>query len=196
MTYALLKTQVADYLHRSDLTNAIPTFIAIAESTLFRELDIKGTEVSVTGTTTGSYITLPTDFKSVSKLSMSYQGSTRLLDYAPQSYIPADTPMPSYYALENGKIIVYGASTGTAYTLYYTPRIAPLSDVAPTNWLLDNARDLYIYASALEGAKNIRDDNEVQKLQSMVVPLLDSVRRLSERTGQPSNGGLQIKRRT
>jgi len=62
MTYATLQTDVADYLHRDDLTAKMPTFVAQAEAMLFRELNLKNLETSVTGTTTDGLITLPTDF--------------------------------------------------------------------------------------------------------------------------------------
>ena len=196
MSYATLQTDVATYLHRSDLTAVMPSLIALAEASLFRELQIKGEEVSVDGVTVGGYALLPADFGAVSKLAITYAGATRLLDYANLADIPSSAdPAPSKYRLENGKLRIYGTSDGQAYTLYYLPAIAPLSDSNTTNWLLDNAADLYFYAVALEGAKHIRDDGETQKLAAMVPPLLDSVRRLAERKGQPTSGGLQIKPR-
>ena len=53
MNYDELKTDVAAYLHRTDLTDKLAGFIERAESYLFRELAIKELEVSVSGTTTG-----------------------------------------------------------------------------------------------------------------------------------------------
>ena len=195
-TYATLQADVATYLHRSDLSDVMPSLVARAEASLFRELQIKGEEVSVSDVTVGGYALLPADFGAVSKLAITYAGSTRLLDYSNLAVIPSSAdPAPSKYRLENGKLRIYGTSDGQAYTLYYLPTIAPLSDSNTSNWLLDNAADLYLYAVALEGAKHIRDDGETQKLAAMVPPLLDSVRRLAERKGQPINGGLQIKPR-
>lgn len=196
MSYATLQADVATYLHRSDLTAVMPSLVALAEASLFRELQIKGEEVSVDGVTVGGYALLPADFGAVSKLAITYGGVTRLLDYSnvPEASTSIDLA-PNKFRLENGKLRIYGTSDGQAYTLYYLPTIAPLSDSNTTNWLLDNAADLYFYATALEGAKHIRDDGETQKLAAMVPPLLDSVRRLAERKGQPTSGGLQIKPR-
>jgi hypothetical protein len=195
MTYATLQTDIADYLHRTDLTAVIPTFIARAESYMFRDLDIKETETSATGTTTSGYATLPSDFGSVSKISVSYGGgSSRLLDYAPQAWVPSDTDAyPAYYSLEKNQLRIYGASDGTAYTLYYKPVIPALSVSQTTNWLLTNAPDLYLYCSSLEGARYIRDAAEAQRLEGMIPAMMDSVRRLSERRGQPSAAPMQIK---
>lgn len=194
MSYATLQADIAEYMHRSDLTAKIPTFISVAESSMFRELHIKDLQVSVTGTTTGAYVTLPTDFGSVVRITVTYGGMERTLDYKAQAEAPtSSSASPGYYSFENDKLVIWGAGTGQAYTLYYTPQLQALSLTNTTNWLLENAHDLYLYASCLECAKNIRDDNEVQKLSAMVNPLLDSVRRYSERRGQPTNGSLQIK---
>ena len=194
MNYNELKTEVADYLHRTDLTVKIPRFIELAESYLFRELHIKEMQLSTTGVTIGSYATLPADFGSVARLEVGYAGATRSLDYIalPQSPV-ATTSSPSSYALENNKLRLWGAATGQAYTLYYIPVILPLSASASTNWLLTNAPELYLDAACLQGAKYVRNDAEVAKLTGNITLSLDSVKRFSERRGQPYIGGMQIK---
>ncbi len=194
MTFATLKTDVADYLHRTDLTPKMATFIALAEAALFRELQIKDLSVSVTGTTTGEYATLPADFGTVVRLTATVGDSEYNLDYKAKDYTTTLT-YPNSYSLENNKLRIFGTSTGQAYTLYYIANIAPLSDTNTTNWLLTNAPDLYLYATAMEAAKYIKDVNEIQMLAPMVSSLVESVRRLSERKGQPTSGSMQIKPR-
>lgn len=193
MTYATLQTDVADYLHRADLTAKLPAFVTLAEAALFRELQIKDMALSVAGSTTGEYGTLPTDFGSVSKVTTAVGDAEYTLDYKSPDYSPTGVVYPNFYALENNQIRIFGASTGQAYTLYYIPKITALSNTNTTNWLHDNAYDLYMYAVALEGAKYIRDDGQVQTLTPLVAGLVDSVRRISERKGQPLNASLQIK---
>ena len=63
-TYSDLKTKVASYLARTDLTDQIPDFIRFAELRLRRELRIRQMLKSVTTTTTGgdSTVELPSDF--------------------------------------------------------------------------------------------------------------------------------------
>ena len=195
-TYAALQTAVASYLHRSDLTALIPTFISLAESTLLREISIPETEASVDGVTVGGYAVLPADFCTLSKLAITYAGATRLLDYiALEAVSTATDANPGYYSFQNGKLRIYGTGSGQTYTLYYIPVIAPLSDTAASNWLLLNAPDLYLYGAALEAAKHTRDDEQIQLLTGMVGALLDSVQRLAHRKGLPMGGRLQIKPR-
>lgn len=192
MNYASLQTNAADYLHRSDLTSRMPTFVERAESYLFRELQVKDMAISVEGTTTGEYADLPADFGAVSKVTITYGSIEYTLDYKSQSAV-GSTSVPDSFAIEDNRIRIFGAGTGQAYKLYYIPKIHALSDTNTTNWLLENASDLYLFATALEGARHIRDANEIATLTGYIQPLIDSVRRLSERKGQPANGSMQIK---
>ena len=192
MTYSALQSDIAAYLHRGDLTDQIPTFIRTAEAFLFRELFVKELMTTATLTTTGEYADLPADFAAVSKVTADYGGTTYNLDYRSEPVNTTVTVMSSY-ALENGQIRVMGASTGTVVTLYYIPKITALSDTNTTNWLLDNASDLYLYASCLEGARFVRNAQMVQELTALSTAALDAVKRYIERRGQPSTGSMQIR---
>lgn len=195
MTFATLKVDVADYLHRSDLTTKMAGFIALAEAGIFRELHVKDLATSATGTTTGEYAALPTDFGTAQRVTATANGVEYSLDYKAQDYTPTGQTYPSEYALESNQIRIWGASTGQAYKLYYIPNLAALSDTNTTNWLDTNAPDLYLYATALEAAKYIRDQEQIATLAPMVAGLIESIRRASERKGQPATGSLQIKPR-
>jgi hypothetical protein len=195
MTYATLKADIASELHRTDLTDKIPGFIARAEAYLSRELaSVKSREIIVTGTTTGGYADLPTDFGSVSKVSVTYSGAARTLDYIALSQVTSGVDVfPKYYSFENGKLRIYGTGDGQAYSLYYIPKLEALSDTVATNWLLDNAPDLYFYASTLEGAKHVRNQAVIDAMTNSTALALDSVKRFAERQGQPATGSMQIK---
>ena len=196
MNYTTLQSNAIDYLHRSDLASVCPTFVANAEAFLFRELHIKELQVSTTVTTTSGYAAFPADFGSVSRLTLTKGGRVYTLDYVTVPELSTEAWVyPKYYTFENNQIRIFGSSDGDTFTLYYIPKIDPLSVSVSTNWLLDNAPDLYMYATALEGAKYIRDEAEIAKLTGMIPGLLDSVKRYAERRGQPATGSLQIKPR-
>lgn len=194
MNYTTLQADVADYLHRTDLGTVMPSLIERAEAYMFRELQVKDMGLSVAGTTTGEYASLPADFGSVSRVTIVIGSTEVSLDYQSQN-ANSSTTYPQYYALENNQLRLFGAGTGQAYTLYYLPKIQPLSVSNPTNWLSDNAPDLYLYATALEAARYTQNQEEMAALPGLVAGSLDSVRRLSERKGQPANASLQIKPR-
>jgi len=196
MNYTELKTAIANYTHRDDLTAKLPTFIQLAEANIFRELSLNEIETSVTATTSGNSITLPSDFGSVSRLIITYQGRELNIDYAIDPSVSTTSGFPSSYTLEKNVLRLFPApSDAYSYTLYYIPAIAALSDTNVTNWVSINAPDLYLYAAALEYARDAKNLGEVQKLEPTVNALMDSVRRHSERRGIARRGSLQIKPR-
>jgi len=186
MNYDELKTEVAAYLHRTDLTAFMPGFVERAEAFLFRELPIKDLTTKVAGTTTGEYFTLPSDLGSISKVTVTIGSSEVALDYMAQP-ISYSTTYPEFYSFDNGQGRIWGAS-GQAYTLYYTPNITALSGSNTSNWLLVNAQDLYFYAVALEAARYTRNTAEVDRVSALLPALLDSVRSFNTRRGSPSSG--------
>lgn len=192
MTYTEIKAAIESYMHRTDLTAQLPKFIQLAEATMFRELNLREFEISVTGTAVDSYITLPADFGSVSRLTHTVGGTERNIEYTnrPDDYTGT---YPQYYSQENDKLRLFPASSSQDYKLYYIASLAPLSDSVATNWLSVHAGDLYVYSSALEAAKWIRDGDQITILSQMVAPLMESVRNLSKRKAQPDRGGLRVR---
>ena len=196
-TYTILKAAIADNLHRTDLTSVIPDFISRAEAFMFRELNVRDLETSTTGTTTGGLITLPTDFSYLVKVTTTYGGREYTLDYASDPYAEtAASGLPYGYVMESGGLRLYpSAGTGFAYKIYYGADVSPLSGSVATNWVLDNAFDLYLQASLLEGYRYTQDGEQESRVSALVGPMVDSVRRLIERKAQPGRGSLQIKPR-
>lgn len=193
MNYSELQTEIAAYLHRGDLSAKIPTFIGMAEAYLFRELNVKELQTTATLTTTGEYASLPADFSSLVKLEGVSGDITYTLDYQSEPESTSGVVTPAKFAFENGQIRVFGAGTGTSLTLYYVPKISALSVSNTTNWLLDNAQDVYLFASCLEGAKYIRAADLVSTLTPMVNDKVEALKRYIDRKGQPVTSGLQIK---
>ena len=66
-TYSELKTAIADFLARDDLTNEIDTFIDLAESRISRELETRSQDTRTTLTTTAdnAYVSLPSDMRTI-----------------------------------------------------------------------------------------------------------------------------------
>jgi hypothetical protein len=195
MTYATLQTDIAARLNRTDLTSKIPGFIATAEAMLFRELQIRELQATATGTTTADYADLPADFGTVSKVTTTVNGYTRSLDYIAEPATSSGITYPNSYSLELNKLRIWGAGTGTAYTLYYVPAIQPLSDSNTTNWLLTNGPDVYLYAGVSEGARYLRNKGLADESTAVAMAGLDSLQRFAMRRGLPMTGSMQIKAR-
>lgn len=205
MNYAALKTAITGYLHRGDLSTVVEDKIALAEAMLFRELEIPATETEVTGTTSGGTITLPVDFGRPVRLTIVVGSVTYTLDYYSAAVEQSTTGVPSSYRIEQDQIVLQDAPADAyGYTLVYIPDLSPLSGTNTSNWLLAHHPDLYLYAGALECARHVRNDREIDKLTKLLegdpaVPskpgLLDSVRSKVKRRTLPARGPLQIKPR-
>ena len=197
MSYTTLQADVADRLHRTDLTAKIPGFIALAEQFMFRELNLREIETSVTGTTSGANIPLPADFHTLIRITVDYGGREITLDKATDhNAYGANSSLPTSYDMQANAIRLYPApGTGYAYTMYYQPTLAPLSNSVATNWLETNAADLYLNTSVLEAARWCEDDALIARVSPLIGPMMDSVRKLSERKALPQRGTMQIKPR-
>ena len=85
-TYAELKTAVANFLARSDLTDKIPEFISMAEARMGEELETRSQEKRATATLTGgdAFVSLPTDLRSVHMVKLNTTPTEVLEYYTPQ----------------------------------------------------------------------------------------------------------------
>ena len=165
-TFAQLKTAAANWLDRSDLTDRIPEFIALAEARFNRILRIRDMEtVSTAISTTGGTreYSLPTGFVQMKEFHLTTDPLT------PLAYITPEMMTRLWAGSSSGKPEVFtviadnvrlGPSPDAVYTtsmLYYKTFTA-LSDDATTNDMLTNNPDVYLYGTLLEAEPFIMND--------------------------------------
>lgn len=161
-TYSELKTAIADWSHRSDLTAKIPDFITLAESRINRVIQFNEQEIetSLTATVSSRYIDLPDGFIAPIELWNTYFSTRDRVQFVPVDVIPVDlisTGEPTYWTID-GANIAFDIECDVAYTFDFRYRsTSNLSDVVTTNWLLENHPDVYLYGSLIELAGYIRD---------------------------------------
>lgn len=163
--YSDLKTQVANYLGRADLTSQIPNFISFAELRLSRDLRIRQMLKTATATMTAgdSTVGLPSDFLQMRDLFIN--GTPRIaISYLTPSNFTRDSR-----ASESGKPVFYtmrGAEfefapvPDFAYTLqmlYYAKPDA-LSDSNTSNVFLANCPDALLYGALVEAEPYLMND--------------------------------------
>ena len=168
-TFAELKTATANWLDRSDLTDRIPEFIALAEARFNRILRIRDMEtVSTAISTTGGTreYSLPTGFVQMKEFHLTTDPLT------PLAYITPEMMTRLWAGSSSGKPEVFtviadnvrlGPSPDAVYTtsmLYYKTFTA-LSDDATTNDMLTNNPDVYLYGTLLEAEPFIMNDERV-----------------------------------
>jgi len=173
-TYSELKTAIANYLARTDLTDQIPDFIRFAEIRLRRELRIRQMLKTVTSSTTGgdSTVELPSDFLEIRDF-LVVSNPVQPLTYSSPAVFSRNTRstqsgMPLDYTILSTEfqLAPIPDSTYTVKLLYY---FAPtfLSDSNDSNAFMVNAPDALLYAALIEAEPYIMNDARVNTWGSM-----------------------------
>ena len=173
-TYAELKSAVADFLNRDDLTNTIDTFIDMAEAQLNRDVRHWKMEQRSTAEIDDQYLTLPTDWLETIRITMQ-DTVPYVLNLASRDQIEEYrlrganvSGKPVYYSHIAGEIELYPTPDATYnIEMLYAQKIDALSDSNTSNWLLTEAPDLYLYAVLMETAIYLRDDDRIAAYASM-----------------------------
>jgi hypothetical protein len=137
-TYADLQTALSDYLDDETLDARIPDFIRLFEVKAQRVLRTSEAKNTATAPTdVNGQVTLPDDFRAVVRLS----AGGRPLDYLTaedaelrNSY--ANNRQTYAYSIEGRVLTIVPASIATVTLVYYRG-VPVLSDVNPSNWLLE-----------------------------------------------------------
>ena len=191
-TYATLKTAVANWLGgRSDLTSRIPEFIELAEDRIAHDLRVRAMETSADVTISARTASLPTSFLQMRRLYLNVTDVPALEYVSPDNYWKkwgsATSGQPQIYTIE-GENLVFAPTPDSTYTgkaLYYK-RFTALSSDSDDNWILTNARGLYLYGALLEAAPFIRNDPRLAIWSSMFDNTLDRVMAADMRDRHPS----------
>lgn len=166
-SYADLKAAVASWLHRDDLTAAIPDLIALAEARHARDLRLlpmltTATLNTVAGTPT---VALPAGWLEFRALTLAAQSLS--LDPLPAARFAAayanGTPGTPRHYMVQGANLVLGPTPDAIYPLAatYYARPAALTDLAPTNWLLTAHPGLYLWGTLAETEPFVQNDARV-----------------------------------
>ena len=160
MTYAELVSRVADWLHRSDLTAVIPSFIELTEEQLNRDLRVRAMEVALAETTiTDNRITLASDIVDVKTLwRPGFEGSP-LLPNSFESVLANGTEgTPTMYAHQGSDL--YFDGTGSVQGVLYQA-IPALTSTATTNWLSTKAPSVYLWGALMNASIYTKSDPSV-----------------------------------
>jgi hypothetical protein len=166
--YASLKTEIVTWAMRTgdeEYEAAVPGFIALAEKRLSRSLRVAEMETVATVNLTDGAGPLPADFQQARCVTAGVSPPSVLRPLIPsfaRSRFPENYGgYPRFYTITGNTITTFPASTGDL-TLDYYAAIPPLSDTNTTNWLLEQAPDLYLYGALLEGTTFMLDDPRLQ----------------------------------
>lgn len=192
-TFSGLKTTIADYLNRDDLTSIIPSFITIAEAKFNRKLRVRQMVKRATATLDTAFFAFPSDFLQAKEFQLNTNPITYLEyvtekqgDLMRQNSIVA-SGQPKYYTIVGTQIEVI-ATPDSGYTgeLTYYGKITALSDSNTSNWLLAYAPDLYLYGALLEAIPYLKDDERLNTWGQMYQSTLSDIEVADQRASVSS----------
>ena len=188
-TYSDLKTSIAGYLARSDLTNQIPDFITFAENRLRRELRVRQMLKSVTTATVSgdSTVEVPSDFLEIRDFVV-LTNPIQPLSYSSPSTLSNDpraseVGVPKSYTILANEFLLSPSPDGvyTLRLLYYS---SPpyMSSTNASNVFLNVAPDALLYAALLEAEPYLMNDGRVNTWGTMYDRAISSLTRSDENT--------------
>ena len=198
-TYSDLKTSIAGYLARSDLTSQIPDFITFAENRLRRELRIRQMLKSVTTATVSgdSTVELPSDFIEIRDF-VALTNPIQPLSYSSPSALSNDpraseVGVPKSYTILANDFLLSPPPDGV-YTLRMLYYAAPayLSSSNATNVFLTTAPDALLYAALIEAEPYLFNDARINTWGTMYDRAISSLTK-SDEEGQYSGVPLAMK---
>lgn len=196
-TYSELKSSIADFLNRSDLTTAIEAFIDLAESQMNRDIRHWEMENLVSGQQSqgDKYMQVPADWLETIRFQVT-TGNISVLELSSMASL-ADkrqnsndqTGTPRFYSHVRGEFELFPTpDEDTDFELLYYQKIPALSDSNTTNWLLSYAPDVYLYGSLLHSAPYLKEDERVQVWAQLYSAAVVQLNAQSERVKNSGSG--------
>lgn len=193
--YTELKSTIADYLARDDLSTKIPTFIQLGEVRLRRDLRIRSMLKVVTTTTTAGDKTVayPSDFLGMKDIHINNGTTINTIIYQNPSNFFRNTKaaiggMPkNYTSLANE--FQFAPIPDGEYTLsmvYYAKPVF-LSDTNPSNAFIADAPDLLLYAALGEAEPYLMNDERLATWASLYQKGIDSLTQADDDSNYPAS---------
>lgn len=174
-TYTGLKAAIADWLNRADLEQQIPDFISLAESTLNKIMRSSYMVTSTTASITSGAAAVPSD--AIEIIYAQVQGSPELpLEQVSITQLMMlrrarlrSSGSPRFFAIVGRNIQVAPIPSGAStLSINYYQKITPLSNSVATNWLLEQAPEIYLYTSLMHSLPFLQDDARTTLFTNMV----------------------------
>lgn len=173
-----LKTAIANWSNRDDLTARLDEFIALFEAGINRTLRVKGMEATMTSTTlTSGAANLPTAFLAFKELrfdgASDYTLQPKSLEWI-RAQDDTDGRDARYYAITSTQVVCW-PTTGPVKGTYY--RSLPSLTGTSSNWLLTAHPDIYLFGALTELAVYIQDEQRAGMWRDRTRAMLDELQR-------------------
>lgn len=153
--YTDLQDEIRSFLwDRTDVVAKIPSFIALAESEMRRELRTQQVVVTRPISISSDVVALPSNERQIMSLDINLPDGAGTLDltYATpeqmSSWSDVTPQRPRFYTIQNNRLQIF-PTPDQSYTgtLTYRSAFDPLSASNVTNWILERHPDIYLSGS-------------------------------------------------
>ena len=200
-TYTELKTSLANWLNRSDLTAEIgDDFIKLTEADLNSKLRVRAMIAQVNITVNAETAALPTDFLQIRNFYiLSGQTKTPLVYTTPASMDTTSgtstTGKPTTFTIL-GDTLRFSPKPDATYTavMNYFKKFPALTSTNATNYILASHPAIYLYGSLFHAANFLGGINpqQVQTWQQMYATALERLE-LNDREDEYNGSPLQVR---
>ena len=198
--YTGLKTSIADFLNRDDLTSVIPDFVALAEAQINRDVRHWRMEARTSGQQdpADEYMQIPADWVETIRLHLTGTGTSvvnlvsrdAMADKRAAQENAAGTPR--MYTHANGQFQLFPTpDVTTNFELLYYQKIPSLI-TNTDNWLLLEAPDVYLYGALLHSAPYLAEDARLAVWAQLYSAAIQRLNQTSE-DAMFSGSGLTLK---
>lgn len=182
--YSTLKQTVSDWLDRDDLDAKIPQFVQLAESHFNRILRAGSMETSTVITATAEDVALPSDWLGMRAIYVEGSPDSPLSAIPPSAlrqYSDGTPGTPTAYSLVAGILRLIPPPDDTVYLkLDYFAKLVQLTDESPTNWLLQNHPDAYLYGTLWRAEAYLKNAQGAAEFKSLADEVVNEVNRAAE----------------
>lgn len=165
-TYAELKTAIATWTVRSDLSSRMADIVVLTEADIRKDVRCQAMETYTTGTLSGETLAFPTGFVWAKRLKV----GRYIYEYVtPAEYSDLDEigSTRAAFTIIGQNIYILNGAADDDYSLIYFKAFTALSAADDTNWLLTNHPDVYLYGGCAKVALVTKDDKALARFSAL-----------------------------
>lgn len=194
-SYTDLVSEVQDWLFgRTDLAAKVPTFVRLAEAKANRLLECRQMETRSTAAVNlasaePEYVSLPIDFHTMRRIRVTdVKGKPALRFLTPVQMADKWEELgeaagdPIWFTVIGAEIQLCPTPVNAnTLEMIYRCQLPALTAGNPSNWLLTEAPDYYLYATLLEAAPYLHEDERIAVWASAASAAVQQLNDLSEK---------------
>ena len=165
MNYGELKTAVAGWINRTDLSADIPSIIEMAEATIRADVRVSAMESIVTGSLVAGVVALPARYLEARTLLVGSKSHEYVTPEQYQAELEVSSTLRHYTVFAGSLYVINGGEN--TYSLLCYRWFDPLALDDDTNWLLTNYPNVYLYQALKQAAVFVKDTNAATGYESL-----------------------------